>query len=630
MRVVGTAGHVDHGKSSLVNALTGINPDRLKEEQEREMTIDLGFAWLTLPEGESVGIIDVPGHRDFIDNMLAGVGGIDAALFVVAADEGVMPQTREHLAILDLLEIERAVIVITKVDLVDDLSWLNLVHEEIEVLLMTTALADSPIIDVSVTTGVGIEELSRVLEHTLQDIPVRSNLGKPRLSIDRVFTISGFGTVTTGTLLDGSLDVGADVVALPSGSKGRIRGLQTHQSAIDYAEPGSRVAVNLSGVDVDDLDRGDVLMYPGTYEPTRLLDVNFRLISDAESIVKHNQEGKLFLGAAQRMARIRLLGREELQPGETGWLQLVLDRPVVAARGDHFILRRPSPSTTLGGGRIVDPHPRRLHRRWDEANLDRLEEMLLGSPGQILARSMQNLNMMPMGELSQISGLNGDALNAAIQELEEEGLIIAFGDMEAINREKTIVMHVANWENMKAEIRSTTMAYHKQYPLRIGIPKEELRSKLGMGAKDFNLVLDLAIEDEVISISDALVRLNTYQIELTSKQEKLVERLLERFKTAPQTPPSVKESIELIGDELLGYCLTTGLLVQLSNEVLLDKTTYEEMKNWIISRLGTSGTITVAEARDGLHSTRKYILALMEHLDAEGITKRIGDFRTLA
>lgn len=630
MRVVGTAGHVDHGKSSLVNALTGINPDRLKEEQEREMTIDLGFAWLTLPEGETVGIIDVPGHRDFIDNMLAGVGGIDAALFVVAADEGVMPQTREHLAILDLLEIERAVIAITKVDLVDDPSWLNLVHEEIETLLMSTALSGSPTIEVSATTGVGIEELSRILEHTLQDLPVRSNLGKPRLSIDRVFTISGFGTVTTGTLLDGSLDVGEDVVALPSGSKGRIRGLQTHQNAIDRAEPGSRVAVNLSGVDVDDLERGDVLMYSGTYEPTRVLDVNFRLISDVESIVKHNQEGKLFLGAAHRMARVRLLGREELHPGETGWLQLVLDRPVVAVRGDHFILRRPSPSITLGGGRIVDPHPLRLHRRWDEDNLDRLEEMLLGSPGQILARSIQDLNLIPMGELSRISGLNDDAISNAIHELQEEDLIIMFGDVEASNRDKIKVMHKANWEKMKTELRSATKAYHTEYPLRNGIPKEELRSKLGIGAKNFNLVLDLAILDDLLSTSGALVRLNAYKIELTPKQEKLVELLLERFKTSPQTPPSVKESIELIGEELLGYCLTTGSLLQISNEVLLDKATYEHMKNWIILRLETSGTITVAEARDGLHSTRKYILALMEHLDAEGFTKRDGDYRTLA
>ncbi len=630
MRVVGTAGHVDHGKSSLVNALTGINPDRLKEEQEREMTIDLGFAWLTLPEGETVGIIDVPGHRDFIDNMLAGVGGIDAALFVVAADEGVMPQTREHLAILDLLEIERAVIAITKVDLVDDPSWLNLVHEEIESLLMSTALSGSPTIEVSATTGVGIEELSRILEHTLQDLPVRSNLGKPRLSIDRVFTISGFGTVTTGTLLDGSLDVGEDVVALPSGSKGRIRGLQTHQNAIDRAEPGSRVAVNLSGVDVDDLERGDVLMYSGTYEPTRVLDVNFRLISDVESIVKHNQEGKLFLGAAHRMARVRLLGREELHPGETGWLQLVLDRPVVAARGDHFILRRPSPSITLGGGRIVDPHPLRLHRRWDEDNLDRLEEMLLGSPGQILARSIQDLNLIPMGDLSRISGLNDDAISNAIHELQEEDLIIMFGDVEASNRDKIKVMHKTNWEKMKTELRSATKAYHTEYPLRNGIPKEELRSKLGIGAKNFNLVLDLAILDDLLSTSGALVRLNAYKIELTPKQEKLVELLLERFKTSPQTPPSVKESIELIGEELLGYCLTTGSLLQISNEVLLDKATYEHMKNWIILRLETSGTITVAEARDGLHSTRKYILALMEHLDAEGFTKRDGDYRTLA
>jgi selenocysteine-specific elongation factor len=243
---------------------------------------------------------------------------------------------------------------------------------------------------------------------------------------------------------------------------------------------------------------------------------------------------------------------------------------------------------------------------------------------------MQDLNLIPMGELSRISGLNDDAISTAIQELQEEDLIIMFGDVEASNRDKIKVMHKANWEKMKTELRSATKAYHTEYPLRNGIPKEELRSKLGIGAKDFNLVLDLAILDELLSTSGALVRLNAYKIELTPKQEKPVELLLERFKTSPQTPPSVKESIELIGEELLGYCLTTGSLLQISNEVLLDKATYEHMKNWIILRLETSGTITVAEARDGLHSTRKYILALMEHLDAEGFTKRDGDYRTLA
>lgn len=630
MRVVGTAGHVDHGKSLLVNALTGTHPDRLKEEQEREMTIDLGFAWLTLPAGESVGIIDVPGHRDFIDNMLAGVGGIDAALFVVAADEGVMPQTREHLAILDLLEIDRAVIAITKVDLIDDPSWLKLVHDEIAELLTHTVLTGSQMIDVSAITGAGIEELIRVLELTLDDLPVKTNLGKPRLSIDRVFTVAGFGTVTTGTLLDGSFELGKDVVALPSGPKGRIRGLQTHQNAIDRAVPGSRVAVNVSGVDTDDLERGDVLIYPGTYESTRILDVNFRLTSDGEMVIKHNQGGKLFLGAAQRMARIRLLGQEELQPGETGWLQLVLDRPVVASRGDHFILRRPSPSATLGGGQVVDPHPQGLHRRWDEDSLKRLEEILKGTPGQVLAGSLQNLNMVSIEELGRISGMDQRTLDAALRELQHENLVISFGDIEGAQREKTIVMHVANWETIKVKIRSAAIAYHKKYPLRIGIPKEELRSKLGVGAKVFNLLLDLAIADDVISTSGALVSLNTYAIELTPKQEDLVDQLLERFRALPQTPPSVKESIELIGDDLLGYCLTTGTLVQISNEVLFAKVTYDEMKSWIISSLETSGTITVAEARDGLHSTRKYILALMEYLDAEGITKRDGDYRTLA
>ncbi|MCZ7542658.1 MAG: selenocysteine-specific translation elongation factor [Anaerolineae bacterium] len=347
MHVIGTAGHVDHGKSALVRALTGINPDRLREEQEREMTIDLGFAWLTLPNGESVGIVDVPGHRDFIENMLAGVGGIDAALFVVAADEGVMPQTREHLAILDLLETQGGVIALTKRDLIHDPEWLELVTAEVSEAVDGTVLADAPIIPVSAHTGEGLEALVTALQSALAGRPPHPDRGRPRLWVDRVFTISGFGTVVTGTLTDGALAVGQEVVFLPEGLRGRVRGLQTHKAKIERALPGSRVAVNVSGVSKDQVRRGDLLTIPGWLRGTVLADVRFRHLPDASRPLRHNTEVKLFVGAAEVVARARLLDAPELAPGQEGWLQLRLERETpscVATASSCAIPRRRRPS----------------------------------------------------------------------------------------------------------------------------------------------------------------------------------------------------------------------------------------------------------------------------------------------
>ncbi|HEY5669201.1 MAG TPA: selenocysteine-specific translation elongation factor, partial [Anaerolineales bacterium] len=299
MRVIGTAGHVDHGKSTLVEALTGTHPDRLKEEREREMTIDLGFAWLTLPNGEDVGIVDVPGHRDFIENMLAGVGGIDAALFVIAADEGVMPQTREHLAILDLLQVQGGVIALTKVDLVEDEDWLSLVEDDVRQVVAGTVLGEAPIIRVSARKNIGLETLLNALGANLEEKPPRLDVGRPRLPVDRVFTISGFGTVVTGTLMDGCLRVGEEVEILPRGLKGRVRGLQTHKKKEDVAIPGSRTAANITSVTVDQIRRGDVVVHPKDYSTTARMDVYFHLLPDSSQSVRHNTQVKLFIGASE-------------------------------------------------------------------------------------------------------------------------------------------------------------------------------------------------------------------------------------------------------------------------------------------------------------------------------------------
>ncbi|MCB0049456.1 MAG: selenocysteine-specific translation elongation factor, partial [Caldilinea sp.] len=348
MRVIGTAGHVDHGKSTLVHALTGIDPDRLKEEKARGMTIDLGFAWIELPvpgsddATESAGIVDVPGHIDFIKNMLAGVGGIDAAVLVIAADEGVMPQTREHLAILDLLAVPAAVVALTKTDLIDDPEWLELVELDVAELLASTHLRDAPIVPVSAPTGAGLDHLRHTLAGVLADLPPRRNRSRPRLPVDRIFTLSGFGTIVTGTLLDGALAVGDAVEILPGRKPARIRSLQTHKRQVETAVPGSRLAINLTGVATDDLRRGDVVARPGTLEPTVLVDARFRLLPDATRPLKHNQLVDFFAGAAEISAHVRLLGTEVLEPGAEAFVQLRLDRPAVVAAGDRFILRQPS------------------------------------------------------------------------------------------------------------------------------------------------------------------------------------------------------------------------------------------------------------------------------------------------
>lgn len=387
MRVIGTAGHVDHGKSSLVRALTGIDPDRLAEEKAREMTIDLGFAWLKLPDGETVGIVDVPGHRDFIENMLAGVGGIDGVLLVIAADEGVMPQTREHLAILDLLGVQHGLVVLSKTDMVDDPDWLDLIEHDVQGVLSGTTLDGVGIVRMSARTGAGIPDLHQHLTSLLADMPPRSDYGSPRLPVDRIFTISGFGTVVTGTLLGGSLRVGEEVELQPAGLRGRIRGLQSYKQTVDTAEPGSRVAVNVSGVEKRAVERGNVLTLPGLLQPTTMVDVRFRHLKDVSRSLKHNAEVKLFSGAAESVGHVRLLDYQELAPGQEGWLQIRLETPMALAQGDRFILRYPSPSQTIGGGVIVNSHPSRRWKRFQADVLESLATRLAGTPAERLVQA---------------------------------------------------------------------------------------------------------------------------------------------------------------------------------------------------------------------------------------------------
>ena len=427
MYIIGTAGHVDHGKSTLIEAITGTHPDRLAEEREREMSIVLGFDSFQLPDGKGISVVDVPGHRDFIENMLSGIGSIDACLLVIAADEGVMPQTREHLDILDLLEVDKGVVALTKTDLVDDPDWLDLVEVEIRDLISTTALKDAPIVRVSAKTKFGIDDLLNTLSSVLEDQPERPDLGRPRLSVDRVFLMSGFGSIVTGTLLDGSLRTGDEVVLLPAKKTGRIRGLQNHSHEVNNIGPGNRVAVNISGIENKEIKRGDTLSHPGDYQPTRRLDVSFKFLPAINKPLKHDLETKLFLGADETQARVRLLGVEQLKPGEEALLQLEVEDPVVAVRGDRYILRRPSPSETLGGGIVIDPHPPYRHKRFDEKTLDRLESISEGDPVDLVVQAILGAKFSPWKAILETSGLEEGSAREILDQLIQDDLVFEIG-----------------------------------------------------------------------------------------------------------------------------------------------------------------------------------------------------------
>jgi selenocysteine-specific elongation factor len=622
MQVIGTAGHVDHGKSTLIKYLTGINPDRLKAEQDREMSIELGFAWLTLPNGEEIGIVDVPGHRDFIENMLAGVGGIDAALFVVAADEGVMPQTREHLAIIDLLQIPTGVVALTKIDLIEDPEWLDLVEADLKATLAETILADAPIVRVSARTGEGTQDLIQALQSILAEQPHRTDLGRPRLPVDRVFTLPGFGTIVTGTLMDGQLTVGDAVEVLPAHIEGRIRSLQTHKQAEENALPGGRTAVNISGVSVAQINRGDVIVHPHTYQPTKMMDVWCALLKDADQPLKHNAEVKLFLGAAEVMARVRVLGVDELKPGEDSFLQLMLQTPLVALRQDRFIIRRPSPAATIGGGQVIDPHPKRRHKRFNHERLEALENLLIGTPEEILLETAQKMGPNSLADIVQASGLIEEVAKKAAETLKNSGDLIAL----AKNR---IIIHADSAQRINSAILENLQNFHKQNPLRLGMPREQLKSQLKLKNTLFDALIDHLTAIEQVEELEAKLRIHDHRVNFTEKQQVSINSLLQEFTKEPYSPPSYKQSVDIIGEDLITALIETGALIQVGEDVLLQPEVYQEMHDAVINHIRTKGEITLGELRDKFQTSRKYAVAVLEYLDQAGITIRRGDKRVL-
>jgi selenocysteine-specific elongation factor len=629
MRVIGTAGHVDHGKSTLIAALTGTHPDRLKEEQAREMTIELGFGWMALPNGEEVGIVDVPGHRDFIENMLSGIGGIDAALLVIAADEGVMPQTREHLAILDLLQIPAGIIVLTKTDLTPDPAWLDLVETDVRTAVAGTVLADSPIVRVSAKSKTGLESLLSSLESLLEQKPSRLDLNRPRLPIDRVFSMSGFGTVVTGTLLDGHLALGDDVEILPSGVKGRVRGLQTHKKKEERAVPGSRTAVNISGVETESIQRGQVVVHPGQYQATRRLDARFRLLPDVSSPIRHNSEVKLFVGATETIATLRLLGTEELDPGTEAWTQLELRDPVVAVRGDRYILRRPSPGETLGGGVIVDHQPKGRHKRFDESVLTSLGSLAQGSPADVLLEAALALQIASFQDIVTRSRLEPHIAEDALRQLLDSGTLLMLEAGSPTMRSDLMVIAMPHWNTLREKVLQLVESYHRSYPLRRGIPREELKSRLRLPGREFNTLIASYVDRSILKDSKTLLAKPEHTVAFDEGQQARVRALIRKFEQNPFSPPSVKDIQQETGEELLNALIESDELVTVSSDVLFRRQDYDLMVERILREIQQNEKITLGEVRDLFGTSRKYAQALLERLDALGITRRDGDFRRL-
>ncbi len=620
MYVIGTAGHVDHGKSTLVQALTDIDPDRLPEEKKREMTIDLGFAWMTLPSGREVSIVDVPGHERFIKNMLAGVGAIDLAMLIVAADESVMPQTREHLAILDLLQIRRGLVVITKTDLVDQ-ELVDLVKAEVEDALKGTSFEDCPMVGVSAYTRTGLDQLRKELDEILNNTEARRDLGRPRLPVDRCFSIAGFGTVVTGTLIDGVFATGQEVELAASGRRGRIRGLQSHKTKVDHTQPGVRLAVNLSGLSRADVLRGEVLTTPRWLRPTRRLDARLRMVRDAPHALRHNEGITFHLFTSETSARVRLLDADRLAPGEEGWVQVLMNDPLPMVKGDFFVIR--SAEYTLGGGQVVDPHPQRRHRRFNPEVVERLMMLDQGTGEDILLSVAEQWGPCDLTTLSRRSNLPVDEILERIGRLSAVDEVKLLGELGKDN--DAVVYSAQGWMVLKSKLLVALQTYHNQYPLRRGAPLQEVRSRLGLTQPVFTRALVQFIDEGDVKEAGQSLRLPDHQIALTPDMERRVEAYLASLQQEPYSPPG-DHPLEA---ELLAVLVDDGRVVKVSESVAFDAAAYRDMSDKIIAHLRTHGSITVADARTMFGSSRKYVLPLLEYLDQQHVTRRVGDERVL-
>ncbi|NLN86422.1 MAG: selenocysteine-specific translation elongation factor [Syntrophomonadaceae bacterium] len=626
--VIGTAGHIDHGKTTLVKRLTGIETDRLKEEKQRGISIELGFAPFILPSGQKAALVDVPGHERFIRHMLAGAFGIDMVLFIIAADEGVMPQTREHGDIIELLGVNKGVIVITKKDLVDD-EWLMLVDDDINEYIAGTILRGAPIVAVSAVTGEGIPELMDTIEMVASTVTERSITGKARLPIDRVFTIAGFGTVVTGTLWSGQIKVGDTLELMPVQRMVKVRTLQVHNVKVNTALAGQRVAVNLQGIEVSDIKRGYLLAEPGFLSPSYRVDVRLRLLEGSLRTLRNWSRVRFHLGTDETLGRVVLLDRNELGPGEEAYAQIVMEKPVVGSKGDPFVIRHYSPVDTIGGGTVIDPTAPK-QKRFKEEVLNDLVVKEEGSLYDLVLHELEN-SVQPLS-LIELARKTGSAETAVSNELQ-----LLLDDEAIINLESKggLYLSTRGLEISYDQMVLTITSYQRKYPLRSGYPKEDMRTRLfaNFNPRVFNALLRYLEKAERLVIKSNLVCVPDWQVELGDKECQAASSIMKVLQENPFAPPDIKElsrSAEITEDalgEVLAYLIEHEQVVKINEGLYFSRTAIEQGRQLLNEHFDRELELSLATARDILDTSRKFALPLIEYYDKTRFTRRVGDIR---
>ena len=627
--ILGTAGHIDHGKTALVKALTGIDTDRLKEEKLRGITIELGFAHLMLPSGITIGIVDVPGHERFVKNMVTGATGIDLVALVIAADEGVMPQTREHLEICSLLNIKYGLVIITKIDLTDK-EWLSLVKDDLSSFLKGTFLQDAPVVEVSSETGEGIKELLKILDELTQNVPERPVGIFFRLPVDRVFTMRGFGTVVTGTTISGSIEVGREVTTYPKGIESKIRGIQVHHQDVPSVRAGSRTAINLQGVEKEVITKGEVVAEKDSLKPTYMVDTLLEYLESNPKKLQNRKRVRFHCGSAEIIATVILLDRDDLSPGDTCFAQFRLEKPTVVLSKDRFVIRSYSPIRTIGGGYILNPLPSKK-KRFSKGALHVLNVLKEGSDREIVEQyiKMSQMQGISIIELSFFANLGRDDLYEIVNGLISDNDIIRY------DTEKERFIHAEFYNKAKEEVVTILEDYHRRFPLKTGLVKEELRSRMAGNVKEklFNQLLNDLIRDKIIVREKDIIRAKDHTINLRKDQEEVRTQIDQIYLKSALEPPYFKDLGNDIlkggGRDLLEIMVKDGTLIKVKEDLYFHKEAIDELKRSLVDFLKEKGQITTPELKNLTRVSRKYTIPLIEYFDKIQLTVRIGDKRIL-
>lgn len=627
--VLGTAGHIDHGKTTLVKALTGIETDRLKEEKARGITIELGFAYIDLPSGQRLGIVDVPGHEKFVKNMVAGAAGIDLVMLVIAADEGVMPQTREHLDICKLLGVQHGLVALTKADMVDE-EWLELVTDDVSEYLAGTFLEDAPIIPVSSVKGAGIPELIAALDGMAADLEEQPASGPFRLPVDRVFSMKGFGTVITGTAIGGQVEVGQELMIYPQGLTSKVRGLQVHNQEEQGARRGQRTAINLQGLDKENIERGNVLATPGSLVPSLWLDLQIKVLDDATRPIKHRAPIRFHAGSVEIMGRVHTLDRDELKPGDEAFCQVRLDEPVALMAGDRYVLRSYSPVHTIAGGVIMHPHPGRHKRNRPEiiADLETLRSGQAVDKVAVLAR-LAGERGVTTGELLRLVALPPKELDGLVNQMLSKQELVRF------DKEGGRLIAASVQDELMQKAMETVTQFHQKQPLKPGMSRQELKQRLGRNfeAKLFvHLLNKLTGADQLVAEKD-LLRLPQHKVRLAEDDAKIRKSIEQAYKDGGLAPPNLKDVITgedpKQAKQILGVLVNEGVLTRIKEDIYYHTPALEEIQRRMEEFLQANERMGAPQFKQLVGLSRKYIIPLLEYFDSKGITMRLGDERVL-